>query len=81
MATPSAKEQGYGWQHQQLRRRWAREVELGGVVCWRCGLRIVPGTPWDLGHSDEDRSRYNGPEHRRCNRATASRDRRTSRSW
>jgi hypothetical protein len=91
MSSPSTSEQGYGWTHQQIRRRWAREVELGGVHCARghdcleryrpTGTLILPGEPWDLGHDDFDRSRYNGPEHRRCNRAVASRDRRTSREW
>jgi hypothetical protein len=27
---------------------------------------IVPGEPWDLGHSDVDRSVYAGPEHVRA---------------
>jgi hypothetical protein len=40
------------------------------VDCARCGERIEPGEPWDLGHDDVDRSRYTGPEHRRCNRST-----------
>jgi hypothetical protein len=74
-------DQGYGIAHQRLRRRWAREVELGGVRCARCGGPIFPGEPWDLGHDDVDRRFYNGPEHRACNRATASRRRRTSREW
>jgi len=34
---------------------------------------ILPGQPWDLGHPDHDRTRWSGPEHRRCNRAAAAR--------
>lgn len=85
------KEAGYDERHRRLRRRWAREIALGGVHCARgpqclerdrpTGTLILPGESWDLGHDDHDRSRYNGPEHRRCNRATASRDRRSSREW
>jgi hypothetical protein len=81
--TANAKtvEQGYGAEHKRLRRRWAREVELGGVRCWRCGDPILPGSRWDLGHNDYDRRFYNGPEHARCNRATSGRKRRSSWDW
>jgi predicted Fe-S protein YdhL (DUF1289 family) len=63
---------GYGNAHQRLRRRWAIRVDRGEVHCARCGRLIEPGTDWDLGHDDEDRSIYAGPEHRACNRATRS---------
>lgn len=66
---PSA-ERGYGARHQQLRKQWKPHVEAGEVACARCGRIIAPGTPWDLGHVDGDKSRYSGPEHARCNRAT-----------
>lgn len=81
MREPTRQERGYGPAHIRLRRRWDREVRLGGVRCARCGGVIVPGEPWDLGHDDQDRSRYIGPEHRRCNRATSGRKRRASREW
>jgi len=92
MLRPSAAARGYGWHHQVLRKRWALLVELGGIPCARCGGLIQPGTPWDLGHDDLDRSRPSAPEHRRCNRSTsthkaarraaAKRDqRRWSRDW
>ena len=38
--------------------------------CARCGHPIEPGTPWDLGHVDGDKTRYQGPEHQRCSRQT-----------
>lgn len=78
----SPAQRGYGVEHKRLRRRLARIVAEGGALCARCGKPIMPGEPWDLGHDDYDRSRYIGPEHRACNRATASRPRRRqSRRW
>jgi len=59
--------------HQALRARWVPLVAAGRVSCWRCGEGIAPGDPWDLGHADEDKTIYRGPECRPCNRATASR--------
>ncbi|PTL55741.1 hypothetical protein C7Y72_19115 [Paraconexibacter algicola] len=73
---------GYGAAHKRLRRRLASQVASGTVPCARCGELIAPGEPWDLGHDDFDRSRYSGPEHARCNRATAGRRKRpASRVW
>lgn len=65
----STTARGYGAEHQAERRKWVPLVEAGKVKCWRCGELIPPGSKWDLGHSDTDRSRYMGPEHAaRCNR-------------
>jgi hypothetical protein len=90
MVRPSPSARGYGTGHRALRRLWAPQVAAGVVRCGRgadclfavdgvAGL-IGPGEPWDLGHTP-DRMGYTGPEHRRCNRATASRLRRRSREW
>lgn len=68
----SSHRRGYGPAHQRLRKRWAPKVAAGGVLCARCGERIAPGAAWDLGHVDGDRSRYSGPEHASCNRATSA---------
>lgn len=76
----STTQRGYGASHQAQRARWTPKVEAGQVNCRRCGLRIHPGQPWDLGHDDHDRSKYRGPEHRgrECpaggNRATKGRN-------
>ena len=49
-------------------------VSRGQVPCARCGLLIEPGEQWDLGHDDNDRTKYNGPEHaNRCNRSAGGR--------
>lgn len=76
MARPTTAQRGYGYAHQKLRRKAAREVRRGEAVCWRCGKPIPADTPrdkWDLGHDDHDRSITRGPEHADCNRSTASR--------
>jgi hypothetical protein len=74
---------GYGAEHQKARRLVAPTVAAGLAVCARCKSPISPGEPWDLGHDDFDRSRYSGPEHRKCNRATARHrvERGVSREW
>ncbi|OMC02162.1 hypothetical protein [Mycolicibacterium fortuitum] len=77
----STAQRGYGYQHKKLREQVKPLVDAGQAHCWRClanGLspdeaRIKPGEPWDLGHDDDDRTKYRGPEHERCNRATAGR--------
>jgi hypothetical protein len=68
---------GYTTHHDQLRARWAPRVALGIVDCHahQCLMlmrRILPGTPWDLGHT-ADRQAWTGPEHARCNRAAGGR--------
>jgi hypothetical protein len=80
---PSRHVRGYTNQHYALRRWLAPLVASGGVACARCGELIRPDEPWDLGHSDWDRTRYSGPEHRRCNRAVVThlKARTTSRDW
>ena len=69
----SARQRGYDQAHDAERARWSTAVDTGAVTCARCGQRILPGTAWDLDHTD-DRSGYLGPSHARCNRATAGRD-------
>lgn len=69
----------YGRPHRRVRQPWEPLVAAGQVQCARCHRPILPGEPWDLGHVDGgDPKAYVGPEHARCNRATASRHRRPS---
>jgi hypothetical protein len=65
---------GYGAKHQAQRAALTPLVAAGGVTCWGCGQPLPPGHPRDLGHDDEDRTIYRGPEHRGpCNRAAGAR--------
>lgn len=68
----STTARGYGGAHRALRKRLAPLVASGQVRCARCGELILPGTPWDLGHTG-DRTGYHGAEHAACNRGAASR--------
>ena len=78
---------GYGWKHQQLRKRSERSVRAGLASCTRCGGLILPDESWDLDHTD-DRTGYRGPAHASCNRRAPRlraralrRRRRFSRVW
>lgn len=64
----STHARGYGKQHQRGRAKAARQVATGMTHCWRCGNRLNPLEPWDLGHCDNDRSITHGPECVSCNR-------------
>lgn len=61
---------GYDSKHRARRKREQRNVDAGNAYCWRCGELIPPDSDWDLGHDDNDRTKYMGPEHVACNRAT-----------
>ena len=67
---------GYGSAHRALRKRLASLVASGQMRCARCGGVILPGTPFDLGHADGDRTRYHGLEHAVCNRGASRMGRR-----
>ena len=67
--------QGYGYSHQQQRKRIAPLVAQGGYTCTRyghpqfptCPGEIDPEDEWELGHDDRDKRIVTGPEHARCN--------------
>jgi hypothetical protein len=70
-ARGSRHARGYGKDHTALRAHLAPAVSAGQVKCWRCHEPIAAGEPWDLGHNDDDRTKYRGPEHVHCNRSAA----------
>lgn len=72
-ARGTSGERGYGVVHQRLRADYQRRMDAGErFTCWRCGAE-VDRDAWDLGHKDDDRGAYAGPECRPCNRAVAGR--------
>lgn len=90
MGRGSTTERGYGTAHQRKRERWQARINAGEqVTCWRCAEKgephlIEPGDAWDLGHDDNDRTKYRGPECVSGNRATAGRKaevERNSQEW
>jgi len=73
-ARGSREARGYDHAHRSLRKAFIPEHRAGTLICWRCREVIEPNEPFDLGHDDNDRTIYRGPEHRnRCNRAAAGR--------
>jgi len=64
-------ERGYGYTHQQARRRWKRIVDAGDAFCGRCRGWINPDEPWDLAHPGDDKGNPPVPWHRWCNREFA----------
>jgi hypothetical protein len=74
MARPTTAQRGYGAKHQAERARWAPKVDAGLVDCARCNQRLEPGRDWDLGHDDNDRTIWTGPEHVTCNRKAGGRN-------
>lgn len=69
----SPDQRGYGHYHRKLRAKWQGLINEGGVNCTRCGRGIPTGDrTWHLGHDDEDRTKYRGPEHGSCNVGAAS---------
>lgn len=63
----------YDYRHRKLRAAVALVVARGDAYCARCGGWIHPSEGFDLDHNDEDRTKYLGPSHVRCNRATSGR--------
>ena len=69
-------ERGYGAEHEALAREYQQRMDQGErFTCWRCDkpLGARRGIDWQLGHDDQDRSKYRGPECPPCNLATSGR--------
>lgn len=79
---PSPRDRGYGPAHIAKRKALEPRVNAGLADCTaqtclveKAGgtRRIAPGTPWDLGHDENDRTKYAGPQHAACNRGASRR--------
>jgi hypothetical protein len=72
-ARGTRQERGYGQQHATLRAAYQRRMDAGEIfTCWRC-LREIDPADWTLGHCDDDRTVYHGPECPPCDYATSGR--------
>lgn len=61
------QQRGYDAAHDRLRADYQRRMNAGEVfACWRCQEagrpHLVDPTDWHLGHDDDDRTIYRGPE-------------------
>ena len=61
-----------------LRQPWQVRIDAGDVACGRCGLPVLSGQRWDLGHVIDRAlggTAADGltPEHARCNRGAGGR--------
>ncbi|MFJ9374423.1 endonuclease domain-containing protein [Streptomyces sp. NPDC101455] len=61
---------GYGYEHQQLRKVLLEEAY--GQPCVHCQLVMLPGQKLDLDHT-ADRTAYRGMAHASCNRSEGAR--------
>ena len=76
-ARGTRQQRGYDAKHDALRADYQRRMDAGErFTCWRGGEPIDPSN-WHLGHDDNDRTAYRGPECPACNLATAGRAKRT----
>jgi hypothetical protein len=69
---------GYDTAHDRLRADYQRRMDRGlSFYCWRCQTRgvrtLIDPSNWTLGHCDDDRSKYHGPECPPCDYAVAGR--------
>jgi hypothetical protein len=76
-ARGTRQQRGYDAAHDRLRAQWKPKVDRASVhchaeVCVMPARLILPGQPWDLGHTP-DRKAWTGPEHATCNRAAGGR--------
>jgi hypothetical protein len=69
---PNATANPYGADHQRRRRAWVPRVATGQVECMHCHRLILPDTPWDLSHPEDNKYARPLPAHAFCNRSYAS---------
>lgn len=72
-ARGTRQQRGYDAAHDRLRADYQRRMDAGERFdCWRCERPIDP-LAWTLGHCDDDRRVYHGPECPPCDYATSGR--------